>query len=236
MKFALLGYGRMGKAIEQIALKRGHEIVCKVDKNIIEGKLQQADVAVNFSIPDAAVENITSALDQAVPVICGTTGWLDAFQQVTQTARENNTAFLYASNFSVGVNLFFKLNKVLAQMMQPHKEYKISMEETHHIHKLDAPSGTAISLAEGIIENSDISHWKLDEEAKDSLSIQSLREGEVPGIHSIKYKSPIDDITIEHKAHNRKGFALGAVIAAEWIVGKKGVFKMDDVLKLESNE
>ena len=232
MKLALLGYGRMGKAIEHIALERGHEIVCKVDENLREGKLQEADVAINFSIPDAAVENISNALDQDVRVVCGTTGWLDAYQQVAQKAQENNTAFLYASNFSVGVNLFFKLNKVLAQMMQPHKEYKVSMEETHHIHKLDAPSGTAITLAEGIIENSNITHWKLDEEAKDSVSIQSLREGEVAGSHSIKYRSPIDDITIEHKAHNRKGFALGAVIAAEWIVDKKGVFKMDDVLNL----
>ena len=232
MKLALLGYGRMGKAIEHIALKRGHEIVCKVDKNLGEGKLQEADVAINFSIPDAAVENISNALDQSVPVICGTTGWLDAYQIVAQKAQKNNTAFLYASNFSVGVNLFFKLNKVLAQMMQPHKEYKVSMEETHHIHKLDAPSGTAITLAEGIIENSNITHWKLDEEAKDSVSIQSLREGEVPGTHRIKYGSPIDNITIEHKAHNREGFALGAIIAAEWIVGKKGIFKMDDVLNL----
>ena len=232
MKLALLGYGRMGKAIEHIALKRGHEIVCKVDKNLGEGKLQEADVAINFSIPDAAVENISNALDQSVPVICGTTGWLDAYQIVAQKAQKNNTAFLYASNFSVGVNLFFKLNKVLAQMMQPHKEYKVSMEETHHIHKLDAPSGTAITLAEGIIENSNITHWKLDEEAKDSVSIQSLREGEVPGTHRIKYGSPVDNITIEHKAHNREGFALGAIIAAEWIVGKKGIFKMDDVLNL----
>tara|TARA_B100001059_G_scaffold50628_1_gene43859 strand:- start:58679 stop:59377 length:699 start_codon:yes stop_codon:yes gene_type:complete len=232
MKLALLGYGRMGKAIEHIALKRGHEIVCKVDKNLGEGKLQEANVAINFSIPDAAVENISNALDQSVPVICGTTGWLDAYQIVAQKAQKNNTAFLYASNFSVGVNLFFKLNKVLAQMMQPHKEYKVSMEETHHIHKLDAPSGTAITLAEGIIENSNITHWKLDEEAKDSVSIQSLREGEVPGTHRIKYGSPIDNITIEHKAHNREGFALGAIIAAEWIVGKKGIFKMDDVLNL----
>jgi 4-hydroxy-tetrahydrodipicolinate reductase len=197
----------MGKAIEHIALKRGHEIVCKVDKNLGEGKLQEANVAINFSIPDAAVENISNALDQSVPVICGTTGWLDAYQIVAQKAQKNNTAFLYASNFSVGVNLFFKLNKVLAQMMQPHKEYKVSMEETHHIHKLDAPSGTAITLAEGIIENSNITHWKLDEEAKDSVSIQSLREGEVPGTHRIKYGSPVDNITIEHKAHNREGFA-----------------------------
>lgn len=232
MKFALLGYGRMGKAIEQIALERGHEIVCKIDKNLTEGKLHEADAAINFSIPDAAVDNISSALNQGVPVVCGTTGWLDAYQQVTQIAQERNTAFLYASNFSVGVNLFFKLNKVLAQMMKPHKEYKASMEETHHIHKLDAPSGTAITLAEGIIENSDLIDWKLGENAKDSFSIQSHREGEVPGTHSIKYESPIDDITIEHKAHNRKGFALGAVIAAEWLVGKKGIFNMDDVLNL----
>ena len=222
----------MGKAIEQIALDRGHQIVCKIDKNLSEGKLHEADAAINFSIPDAAADNISSALNQRVPVVCGTTGWLDAYQQVTQTALEKNTAFLYASNFSVGVNLFFKLNKVLAQMMHPHKEYRASMQETHHIHKFDAPSGTAITLAEGIIENSDLIDWKLDEDAKDSLSIQSYREGEVPGTHSIKYKSTIDDITIEHKAHNRKGFALGAVIAAEWIVGKKGIFKMDDVLNL----
>ena len=232
MKFALLGYGRMGKAIEQIALERGHEIVCKIDMNLAEGKLQRADAAINFSIPNAAVDNITSALHQAVPVVCGTTGWLDAFPQVTQTAKENNTAFLYASNFSVGVNLFFKLNKILAQIMHPHKEYSVSMQETHHIHKLDAPSGTAISLAEDIIENSDLKQWKMNEGTKDSIPIQSYRKGEVPGTHNVKYESHIDEITIEHKAHNRVGFALGAVIAAEWIVGKKGIFKMEDVLNL----
>jgi len=232
MKFALLGYGRMGKAIEEIALERGHEIICKIDKNLNEGNLYQADVAINFSIPDAAVDNISRALNKSVPVICGTTGWLDAYQQVTQIAIKKNTAFLYASNFSVGVNLFFKLNMVLAQIMESHKEYSASMEETHHIHKLDAPSGTAITLAEGIIENSNLIDWKLDGDGKDSLRIQSYREGEIPGTHSVKYKSPIDNITIEHKAHNRKGFAFGSVIAAEWIVGKKGIFKMDDVLNL----
>ena len=232
MKFALLGYGRMGKAIEEIALERGHEIICKIDKNLSEGNLYQADVAINFSIPDAAVDNISRALNKSVPVICGTTGWLDAYQQVTQIAIKKNTAFLYASNFSVGVNLFFKLNMVLAQIMESHKEYSASMEETHHIHKLDAPSGTAITLAEGIIENSNLIDWKLGEDGKDSLRIQSYREGEIPGTHSVKYKSPIDNITIEHKAHNRKGFAFGSVIAAEWIVGKKGIFKMDDVLNL----
>ena len=232
MKFALLGYGKMGKAIEQIALERGHEIVCKIDINLAEGKIQGADAAINFSIPNAAVDNITSALHQAVPVVCGTTGWLDAFPQVTQTAIENNTAFLYASNFSVGVNLFFKLNKILAQIMHPQKEYSVSMQETHHIHKLDAPSGTAISLAEGIIENSDLKQWKMNEGTKDSITIQSYRKGEVPGTHNVKYESLIDEITIEHKAYNRIGFAQGAVIAAEWIVGKKGIFKMEDVLNL----
>ena len=232
MKFALLGYGKMGKAIEQIALERGHEIVCKIDINLAEGKLQEADAAINFSIPNAAVDNITSALHQSVPVVCGTTGWLDAFPQVTQTTKENNTAFLYASNFSVGVNLFFKLNKILAQIMHPQKEYSVSMQETHHIHKLDAPSGTAISLAEGIIENSDLKHWKMNEGTKDSITIQSYRKGEVPGTHNVKYESLIDEITIEHKAYNRIGFAQGAVIAAEWIVGKKGIFKMEDVLNL----
>lgn len=232
MKFALLGYGKMGKAIEQIALERGHEIVCKIDINLAEGNLEGADAAINFSIPNAAVDNITSALHQSVPVVCGTTGWLDAFPQVTQTAMENNTAFLYASNFSVGVNLFFKLNKILAQIMHPQKEYSVSMQETHHIHKLDAPSGTAISLAEGIIENSDLKQWKMNEGTKDSITIQSYRKGEVPGTHIVKYESLVDEITIEHKAYNRIGFAQGAVIAAEWIVGKKGIFNMEDVLNL----
>ena len=232
MKLALLGYGKMGKEIERIALERGHQIVCIVDEDIREGKLQEADVAVNFSIPSAAVENISKALNQSVPVICGTTGWLDAYQLVSQITHDNNTAFLYASNFSIGVNILFKLNEILAKIMQPHKEYKVSIEETHHIHKLDSPSGTAITLAEGIIENSDLMHWRIDKEKKDSLSIKSFREGEVPGTHTIIYKSTIDNITIEHKAKNRKGFALGAVIAAEWIIGKKGVFKIDDVLNI----
>ena len=152
MKFALLGYGRMGKAIEKIALERGHKIVCRIDKEQHEGKLEQADAAINFSIPDAAVENINLALNLSIPVVCGTTGWLDDYDQVVQNTHKNNTAFLYASNFSVGVNLFFKLNKILAQIMQQHQEYDTSLEEIHHIHKLDAPSGTAITLAEGIIE------------------------------------------------------------------------------------
>ena len=232
MKLALLGYGRMGKAIEKIAEERGHQIVCKVDKELLSGSLDQADVAINFSVPSAAVENINTALKNAIPVVCGTTGWLDDYQKVTDSAIANGTAFLYASNFSIGVNLFFKLNKTLAQMMTPKKEYKVAMEETHHIHKLDAPSGTAITLAEDIINNSDATNWKLDEVGENTISIKSIREGEVHGTHSIKYKSLIDEISIEHKAHNRTGFALGAVIAAEWIAGKKGIYKMEDVLNL----
>lgn len=232
MKLALLGYGRMGKAIEQIALERGHQIVCKMDKDQSEGQLEVADAAINFSVPDAAVDNINKALHNSIPVVCGTTGWLDAYGEVTQTAVEKDTAFLYASNFSIGVNLFFKLNKILAQMMRQNQDYKVAIEEIHHIHKLDAPSGTAITLAEGIIENSDLSQWKLEDNGPDTVSIQSFREGEVPGTHSIKYESLIDEITIKHKAHNRKGFALGAVIAAEWIADKNGIFKMEDVLNL----
>jgi 4-hydroxy-tetrahydrodipicolinate reductase len=232
MKLALLGYGRMGKAIEQIALERGHQIVCKIDKDQSEEELDGADVAINFSVPDAAVNNINMALHNSIPVVCGTTGWLDGYGEVTQTALEKDTAFLYSSNFSVGVNLFFKLNKILAKMMRQHQDYKVTMEETHHIHKLDAPSGTAITLAEEIIKNSDLFQWKLKENGPNTVSINSFREGEVPGTHSVKYISLIDEISIEHKAHNRKGFALGAVIAAEWIADKKGIFKMEDVLNL----
>jgi len=232
MKFALLGYGRMGKAIEKIALERGHQIVCKIDKDHQEGKLEEAEAAIIFSVPDAAVENMNLALSHSVPVVCGTTGWLEDYDQVVQNTQKNNTAFLYASNFSVGVNLFFKLNKIFAQIMQKHQEYNTSLEEIHHIHKLDATSGTAITLAEDIIENSDYSQWKLDENGSETLSISSIRKGEVPGTHRVSYQSPIDNITIEHKAHNREGFALGAVVAAEWIVGKKGIYKMEDVLNL----
>jgi 4-hydroxy-tetrahydrodipicolinate reductase len=234
MKLALLGYGRMGKAIEQIALQRGHQIVCKIDKDLKEGNITEAAVAINFSVPQAAVENINLALEHSIPVVCGTTGWLEHYDQVAQTAIDRHSAFLYASNFSIGVNLFFKLNEKLAKMMHSQKDYTPTLEETHHLHKLDAPSGTAITLAEGIINNSDLENWTLANQEKSpvSLSIHSIREGEVPGTHVVKYQSIIDEITIEHKAHNRKGFALGAVIAAEWIDGKKGIFKMDNVLNL----
>ena len=232
MKIALLGYGRMGRAIEKIAKNRGHEIVAKIDKDQIEGTLEHANVAINFSIPDAAVNNIFSALSLKIPVVCGTTGWLEDLKKVTDFTTKNDTAFLYASNFSIGVNLFFKLNEQLAKMMNNQSEYKVNIEEIHHIHKLDAPSGTAITLAEGIIENSKSSDWSLSTDKSDEIQIDAIREGEVPGTHTVTYESSIDAISIKHEAHNREGFALGALVAAEWIVGKKGIFKMNDVLNL----
>ena len=232
MKIALLGYGRMGRAIENIAKNRGHEIVAKIDKDEIEGTLKHANVAINFSIPDAAVNNIFSALSLKIPVVCGTTGWLEDLKKVTDFTTKNDTAFLYASNFSIGVNLFFKLNEQLAKIMNNQSEYKVNIEEIHHIHKLDAPSGTAITLAEGIIENSKSSDWSLSTDKSDEIQIDAIREGEVPGTHNVTYESSIDAISIKHEAHNREGFALGAVVAAEWIVGKKGIFKMNDVLNL----
>ena len=232
MKIALLGYGRMGKAIENIAKSRGHEIVAKIDKDQIKGTLEHANVAINFSIPDAAVNNIFSALSLKIPVVCGTTGWLEDLKKVTDFTTKNDTAFLYASNFSIGVNLFFKLNEQLAKMMNNQSEYKVNIEEIHHIHKLDAPSGTAITLTEGIIENSKSSDWSLSTDKSDEIQIDAIREGEVPGTHTVTYESSIDAISIKHEAHNREGFALGALVAAEWIVGKKGIFKMNDVLNL----
>lgn len=233
MKIALIGYGRMGKAIEKIAINRKHEIVCILDKNQTEGELSHADVAITFSIPSAAVENITKAFEAGVPVVCGTTGWLDQIEKIYALCKQKKSAFLYASNFSVGVNLFFKLNRVLAQLMQGHeKEYSALLEETHHVHKLDEPSGTAITLAEGMgEENPHYRKWTMNPK-EEGLPIKAYREGEVPGTHSITYASEIDQIQIEHKAHSREGFALGAVIAAEWINGKEGIFTMNDVLNL----
>jgi len=234
MKIALLGYGRMGKAIEQIANERGHTIVAKIDKNENQGKLSEAEVAINFSIPDAAVANIKAAMEKQIPVVCGTTGWLEQLKEVEDFCLQNKTAFLYASNFSVGVNLFFKLNEVLAKLMHPHKNYSAAMKEIHHIHKLDAPSGTAITLAEGIFDQSKYTDWSIDDTKGDStLPIAVERTGEVPGTHSIEYKSSVDSISIQHEAHSRQGFALGAVIAAEWIQDKKGVFTMNDVLDIK---
>ncbi|MDF0706326.1 4-hydroxy-tetrahydrodipicolinate reductase [Flagellimonas okinawensis] len=232
MKIGLFGYGKMGKMIEQIAQDRGHSIVAKIDDPSQEIDYTSMDVAIDFSTPEAAFNNITSCFKNNVPVICGTTGWLEKFEEATDICKDNKSAFIYASNFSLGVNIFFELNKHLAKMMSGLDQYNVSMEEIHHTQKLDAPSGTAITLAEGIIENTPYENWKLDESSDKTVSIKSIREGMVPGTHSISYTSSVDTIEIKHEAHNREGFALGAVIASEWIQGKTGVFSMKDVLNL----
>ncbi|MGA9271163.1 MAG: 4-hydroxy-tetrahydrodipicolinate reductase [Lutimonas sp.] len=230
MKVALLGYGRMGQAIEKIALERGHEIVIRKDMEPITVDLGLADVAIDFSHPNAAFDNIASCLEAGVPVVSGTTGWLDRFEEVKTLCSENQGAFLYASNFSIGVNIFFNLNAYLARMMRSLKDYDVELEEIHHIHKLDAPSGTAISLAEGILEHNEKEKWSLEKGDPQTLFIGVKREDEVPGTHIVQYKSEVDSIEIKHTAHSRTGFALGAVVAAEWLVSKKGVFSMSDVL------
>jgi 4-hydroxy-tetrahydrodipicolinate reductase len=232
MKIALLGYGKMGKAIEEIAVKRGHEIVLrKTENNTFEG-LENADVAIDFSIPDAAVCNITQCFDTNIPVVCGTTGWLEHYPEIVSLCSTKNGSFIASSNFSLGVNIFFELNNHLAKMMSNLEQYKVSMEEIHHTQKLDAPSGTAISLAKGIIENSDYNGWTLKKPTENEILIDAKRIENVPGTHSVFYDSEIDQIEIKHTAHSRAGFALGAVIAAEWLENKKGVFTMKDVLSL----
>ena len=233
MKIGLLGYGKMGKTIEKSAKERKHEIVYIADKNMEEGDLEQADIAINFSVPDAAVFNIKKALRLNIPVVCGTTGWLDKFEEITRFCEEKNTAFLYASNFSIGVNLFFKLNDLAANLIEPQKqEYKVSMKEIHHVHKLDAPSGTALSLAKPLLSNDYFKEWELNGTGKEKLNIESTREGEVPGKHIVSYRSRVDEISLKHEAFNRDGFAQGAIIAAEWLADKKGVFSMQDVLNI----
>lgn len=230
MKIALLGYGRMGQIIERIALERGHEIVLRKRSTDAYDGLTDADVAIDFSIPDAAVGNITTCLEHSVPVVCGTTGWLEHYPKMVALCEQRGGAFLYGSNFSLGVNLFFALNTYLARMMAKHPQYKVSMEEIHHTQKLDAPSGTAISLAKDIIESSDYSSWALKDAKEDEVLIDAKRIEGVPGTHSVFYDSEVDSIEIKHTAHSREGFALGAVLAAEWLVGKQGVFSMKDVL------
>ncbi len=233
MNIALLGYGKMGKTIEQIAIKRGHNIVLTVDKEDNNYDITKADIAIDFSIPTVAFKNISNCINNNVPVVSGTTGWLQDYDKAVTLCKEKQGGFIYASNFSLGVNIFFELNKTLAKMMSNLKQYQVSLEEIHHTQKLDAPSGTAITLANSIIaEHSSYDNWKLDENEENTIPITAKRIEDVPGTHTIYYKSEVDTITIEHKAHNRQGFALGAVIAAEWLVGKTGVFSMNDVLNI----
>lgn len=234
MKIALLGYGKMGKVIEKIALERGHHVVLKIDKDDTNFDLSVADVAIDFSVPTAAVGNISAALNQNVPVISGTTGWLDKFEHIKSLCEKTNGAFIYASNFSLGVNLFFELNKVLAKLITPFKEYNVQIEEIHHTQKQDAPSGTAITLAEGIAKESNYEGWTLSPKTEpQKIKIEAKRIENVPGTHTINYTSEVDTLEITHTAHNRNGFALGAVVAAEWIIGKKGIFTMKDVLNIK---
>ncbi len=236
MKIALIGYGKMGQAIEAIALDRGHEVVLKVnienvEDNTIE-KIQQADVAIEFTGPESAFDNIIRCIDAGVPVVSGSTGWLSRYEEAKEYCTRNNSALLYASNFSVGVNIFFAINKQLAALMAPHPGYNVWMKEIHHTEKKDAPSGTAITLAEQVIERNDHKKQWVNHESRqpEDLVILSERVDPAPGTHVITYTSPIDDIEIRHTAHNRKGFATGAVLAAEFLKGKKGVYGMSDVL------
>lgn len=238
MNIALIGYGKMGKTIERIAKERGHSIGFIADQEGFESQdLEGIDVAIEFTIPAAAKDNIIKCATAGVPVVVGTTGWYDAYDSISYSVNSSEGALLTATNFSIGVNIFFALNKKLASMMKEFGQYDVSMEEIHHTQKLDAPSGTAITLAEGILENLDRKkNWvSLENDEQPSgealdLNIISKRIDKVPGTHVIEYSSPIDDIEIKHTAHNREGFALGAVVAAEWLMGKKGIYTMNDVL------
>jgi len=240
MNITLIGYGKMGKTIEQIALKRGHDVTFKIDKDnhdvlkSLNGS--KTDAAIEFTQPEQAFSNLKHCLENGIPVVCGTTGWLEKRKEIETICLHNKGAFFYASNYSVGVNIFFHLNKWLASVMRGYPEYAISMEEIHHTEKKDAPSGTAITLAEGIMEHiSSKSMWINEAHGKDNeIPILSKRIENVPGTHTTTYSSSIDSIEITHTAHSREGFALGAVLAAEWIKGKTGVFGMDDMLKIKS--
>lgn len=238
MNIILLGYGKMGQLIGQIAEERGHKIVGKInldnthELNTIDAST--VDVAIEFSHPEAALDNLKWAIGKQIPVVSGTTGWLDKKPEIDQLTRDNNSAFFYASNYSIGVNIFFKINKYLASLMNETTGYNTSIEEIHHTSKKDAPSGTAITLAEGILESSKaLKDWKLSDDLSvsgHSLPIVSKRIDPAPGTHIVRYQSKIDDIELSHTAHSRQGFALGSVLVAEWILGKSGVLSMDDFL------
>ncbi|MDG2397553.1 MAG: 4-hydroxy-tetrahydrodipicolinate reductase [Flavobacteriaceae bacterium] len=234
MKIALLGYGKMGKAIEKVAIDRNHTIVAIQEEKYLKGDLSKADVSINFSTPKSAKDNIIQSLKHSIPVVCGTTGWLNDFKFVQDYCLEKNSAFLYSANFSIGVNLFFKLNEFFAKLIAPYNEYKPSIKEIHHINKADSPSGTAIKLSEIIINNSNYKNWTLNKNYNNNeIPISVKRIGRNPGNHFISYNSLIDSIKIEHKANSRLGFAIGAVIAAEWILNKKGIFNIDDILNIK---
>jgi 4-hydroxy-tetrahydrodipicolinate reductase len=239
MKIALIGYGRMGQEIEKIALSRGHEIVLIIDINNQEDftceNLQKAQIAIAFTIPESAVNIFKKCFDNGIPVVSGTTGWLDQWNEVVKYCKVKNSAFFYASNFSLGANIFFELNKKLARYMRPFDQYKATVTEVHHTRKLDSPSGTAISLAEDLMSERGVYDGWVNELTDDQkkLGIVSVREGDVPGIHTINYDSEVDFIEITHSAKSRSGLALGAVLAAEFTVGKTGILSMKDLLKFD---
>jgi len=234
----LIGYGKMGQAIEEVALYRGHEVVLKIDQpnlhEFTKENLSKADVAIEFTGPHSAFDNVKKCLEFGVPVVCGSTGWADKLEEMKKICSDKNGAFIYSSNYSVGVNIFFEVNKKLAALMTAHKEYEVILEETHHTQKKDAPSGTAITLAEQILEQVKRKKQWVNElsDHPEDLEIISQRIDNIPGTHSVKYSSAIDDIEIIHTAHNRKGFAFGALLAAEFLKDKKGFFAMKDVLNL----
>ncbi len=238
MNIAIIGYGKMGKEIEKLARERNHNVILRIDENNIKSltkdDFSNVDVAIEFSVPESAFSNINLCFDNNIPVVSGTTGWLEKFDDVLERCKNENNTFFYASNYSIGVNLFFKLNKHLAKIMNNFTDYNVRVEETHHTQKMDAPSGTAITLAEGLIENIERkNNWEKEQENSDkAIAVKSFREGNVPGNHKVIYDSPFDKIMIEHDAKSRKGFALGAILAAEFIIGKKGYYSMDDLLKI----
>ena len=236
MNIAIIGYGKMGREIEKICRERGHNIVCTIDVNeeakFESDEFKSADVAIEFSSPESALNNYKRAFAANVPIVSGTTGWLDDIKVVRKACEEDGQTFFYASNFSLGVNILFAVNKYLANIMSDFPQYEVHVDETHHINKLDAPSGTALTIAEGILQSLERKNqWKLDEQSNtEDLRINAFRKGEVPGIHTIKYESEVDSITLSHSAKSRKGFALGAVVAAEFTAHKKGFLGMEDLL------
>ena len=233
MKIALLGYGKMGKIIEKLAVKKGHTIVSRINQYSSKEEILKADIAIEFSTPQSAVSNIKFCLENNIPIVSGTTGWLAHYDKMIKLCENRNGSFIYASNFSIGVNLFFSINEYVSNLMEPWKDYQVSIEEVHHNQKLDIPSGTAVTLAEGIIRNSDKKNWELNGTEAENINITAKRINDIKGTHIINYDSNIDTISIKHEAHSRDGFALGAILAAEWLADKKGIFTMKDVLQIK---
>lgn len=233
MKIALLGYGKMGKIVEKLAVKKGHTIVSRINQYSSKEEILKADIAIEFSTPQAAVSNIKFCLENDIPIVSGTTGWLAHYDKMIKLCENRNGSFIYASNFSIGVNLFFSINEYVSNLMEPWKDYQVSIEEVHHNQKLDTPSGTAVTLAEEIIRNSDKKNWELNGTEAENINITAKRINDIKGTHIINYDSNIDTISIKHEAHSRDGFALGAILAAEWLADKKGIFTMKDVLQIK---